>query len=230
MDTSIKLDRTNNNNINYYNDNNDNNNNIKVCETNITSLTSSFSFEALGEVKRGNEGKGITLCAGAMPKQWKFAKADLFATGNEKKNHYKLSLSVCKNGKIISVKANLNSPFRHMKRGLEPGVWTQSVHYQNVTAVYEDLGCLNADPRASKVYLSNQYGKGQHVQEFSVILYKNKDDFFLIVFYKNDMFGMRLQGGSTRLTAKQKQKNIIATGMMQTENKRAGIHADDIWD
>lgn len=230
MNTLTKTKRTNYNNNNYNNNNNDFNNNIKVCETNTTPMTSSFLLEVSGEVKGGESKIENTVCANQLPQHWKFCKVDLFATGNQKKNRYKASINVCKNGKILAVKADLNSPFRHLKRGLEPGVWDQSMHYQNVTAVYEDLGSLNADPRASKVYLTNsKYGKGQMVVEFSVIMFKQTDDFVMIVFYKNDYFAIKLKSGSC-LTAKQKEKNIIATGMLKSNNARKGLHADDIWD
>ena len=228
--------RTNYNNFNYNNDNNDiiitNKNNITVCEADVNEMTSSFSLTSKGEVKEGVATKiNTTVCAAnQLPEHWKFAKADLFANGDLKENKYKVSLSICRKGKMSQVRAQLNSPFRHMKRGLGEGVWSQSKHYQTLTRVHQDLTRLQVNPRASKVYLSNgKYGKGSHVVEFSVILANLETEWCLFVFYRDQQFQIDLKGGHC-LTLAQRNKNIIATGMIQADTQRHGIHADDIWE
>ena len=228
--------RTNYNNFNYNNNNNDviitYNDNITVCETDTNAKTTSIPLTKDKEVKRETaERRNVMVCAEqGLPDNWKFCKADLFDHGSMTSNKYKISLSICRKGKIQQVRAQLNSPFRHMKRGLGEGLWHNDTHYQAVQDAYKELSDLQANPRASKVYLANKkYGKGDHVVGFSVILARHNDQFYLFVFYLDHVFKIKLKGAGY-LSAKQKQKNIVATGMLQADTQRNGISAKDIWD
>lgn len=226
-------DRTHINNINYNNyDNNNittNNDNIKVCETDIN-LTSSFLLTSQGEVKGSKESSDINLCAEQLPDKIKFIKAELFDNSTKvNKQKLKVSIAICKNGKIQKINSALNSPFRHIKRGLESDVWNHSVHYELVRAVYADLKRLNANPRASKCYMVNQKQQGQHIQDVSVVLAQEEDNSYLcILIYKHHKIMIQLKGGSC-LTARQKQVGIIGTGTVQNSVEKKGISIDELF-
>ena len=236
------LDRTDINNNNYNNDNNNllttNKNNIKLSRTQVNSNTSFSSFDTK-EVKELEGGSNINLRADVLPDNVKFIKAELFDNSKDlKKQNLKISLSICKNGKIGKANAGLNCPFRHIKRGLDSDIWNHSAHYDIVRSIHADLTGLNASPRASKCYSviedkdanGKKSGKqGKHIKCLSVVLGKEDDGSFIcVVVYQTQKIIIALKGGDC-LSKKQKSVGIIGTGTVTNSIDKKGLEIDDIF-
>ena len=236
------LDRTHINNNNYNNNNNNllttNNDNINLSRTQVNSNTSFSSFDTK-EVKELEGGSNINLRADLLPDNVKFIKAELFDNSKDlKKQSLKISLSICKNGKIGKANAGLNSPFRHMKRGLDSDIWNHSAHYDIVRNIHADLTGLNAYPRASKCYSviedkdanGRKSGKqGKHVKGLSVVLGKENDGSYIcVVVYQTQQILIALKGGDC-LSKKQKSVGIIGTGTVTNSIEKKGLEIDDIF-
>ena len=216
-------DRTNINNIlttiNY---------DITDCEAINNKTTSSSSFE----VKKKGVDK-VNVRTVQLPKTWQFIKCDLFDTGTAFKARHKVAITICENHKPNYFKALCNSPFRHIKRGLDKDTWEYDTHFQNIRKLYTALKQERLFPSASKCYLSNHKGqKGKHIIELSVILSQRKEDarYTLTLLYRDEWWMIPLRGGSTYLTKNQRAKNIIATGTLSQAKltQKQGIHIDSI--
>lgn len=201
---------------------------INDCETIIKSKTPS-SFE----VKKKKGVDKVNHRTVQLPKTWQFVKCELFDTGTALKARHKVAITICENHKPNYFKALCNSPFRHIKRGLDRDTWEYDTHFQNIRKIYGAMCEERLFPSASKCYLSNHKGmKGRHILRLSVILSQRKEDtrYALTLLYKDVWWMIPLRGGSTYLTKQQRNKNIIATGMLTQAKltQKQGIDIDNI--
>ena len=218
-------DRTNINNIlttiNY---------NINDCEAINNKSTSSPSIDFVKEEIK-NDRKT------ALPNSWQFVKCELFDTGTPLKSRHKVAITVCKNTKLEKFKALCNSPFRHVKRGLDSETWSHSTHFENIRKIYGDLREQRVYPtlsiNASKCYMTGiKNGKGKHMVGLSVILAQEEavTSYKVFLFYDKEIYVIQLCGGTKKLTASQRNKNIVATGIIRQKKltQKQGIDATEI--
>jgi hypothetical protein len=221
------VDRTNINNIlttiNY---------NINDCEAINNDSTSSPSIDFVKKEVVKNDNTAV------LPINWQFVKCELFDNGTPLKSKHKVAVTICRNGRLERFKALCNSPFRHLKRGLDSDTWSHSTHFENIRKIYGDLREQRVYPtlsiNASKCYMHGiKNGKGKHMVGLSVILAQDIDigNYKLFLFYDKEIFAIQMCGnGTKKLSRPQRSKNIVATGIIRQKKltQKQGIDATEI--
>jgi hypothetical protein len=232
---------TNNN----YNNNNNNSYSLSTSDEEQT-LTNELRSEVAGFASSSVE----VTCSGVgnpasntnividktLPVNWDYVKLDLFDNSKPEdlvkgKTKLKIALNIKKSGQVNwnSFNAQLNSPLRHMKRGLDSATW-ENEHYTIVKTNHRELKEIYSDVRASKFYEKGYKGKGVSVEELSVVVCPDDE---LGVYIVNLIFGeqqwaWRMRGDKGYLTSAQRKSGMIATIGIRKGNKVKNKNARDL--
>ena len=219
---------TTNNNNNNNNIITNNNNVINDCIKPIQSTNDIFSSTSLLDEKK-RSGNITTKNKCALPTDWDWIKVDLFDTGTILKAHHKVSLTICKQGKLKRFKSLNNSPWSHFKRGFKPPI-AQDKHYQVVRDLRDDLAVEGFTPKVSKCYQSGYRNrKLDTVFGLSTIIVEQPNDgqYAVAVIAEEKVIWVALNGKG-QLSKKQKQVKIVATGRTIKEIKPYGKRLKDV--
>ena len=152
--------------------NNNNINNIITTNKNKLQIADTQSVIHLDSVKKTKADK-ISHCHQDLPKDWQWAKLDLFNNINDNLEHLRLNITICKNKQLKKYRALMNTEWPHFKRNLTAEEWA-SPHYELVKTPRQELknaGYKVRDIKASKCYMPGyQQGKGDTVKRLSVLL------------------------------------------------------------
>jgi hypothetical protein len=152
----------------------------------------------------------------AFPKNWQYLKLDLFNNASDQelmRDIEKLKLSVSiktdKSNDWQYFRAQLNSPKRHYKRGVDKD-WDWS-HYGSVLKEYDNIV---AEYQPERINISKLYQKGyaetRHIIEgLSCCVFRSKDRWISIIYYTDQRIVVELD--TNQLSINQKRNNIIAT-------------------
>tara|TARA_R110000744_G_scaffold90947_7_gene176552 strand:- start:104 stop:769 length:666 start_codon:yes stop_codon:yes gene_type:complete len=212
------------------------NNIITTNKHNIMIVSDEQSIENSDSVKEESKANKINHCSQDLPKDWQWAKLDLFDKewNTATDARHKINISVCKQSKVSQFRALLNSPWTHFRRNLTKEIWA-SPHYELVKQTRQEI--KNAGYAATKIAVSKCYlpgykqGKGDTVKNLSVILIQEAQDrrYTVIVIHNTHKIIVPLKGDAGYLSSKQRQTGLIATGTAQTVLKSsAGVMVDDI--
>lgn len=232
------------------------NNNIIITKLNVCAPLSNKHLTEISSLSSGlaslpaspNSNSGGVICSGVgisnlekpeknivydstLPPNWDYVKIDLYDNFDTVKmrSKYKLAINVKKSGQAhwYNFMAGLNSPFRSMKRNIDPITWDTDPHYENVRACYAELKQTYGNAVASKVYLKNYATKGQTVEGLSVIMSMTDEPgkYIINLHYEDQYWVWMTLGGPKYLTQAQRKNNIVSTvGVMpgsKVINKKA---------
>lgn len=172
-----------------------------------------------------------------IPANWDFIKIDLFDNSTveqlqKNKRKLRISLSVKKSGQQdwMKFRSDINSPFRHMKRGLESSVWENDPHYQNVRDTYEEFKVNFKNVRASKFYEYRYKTQGQSIEGLSVVLAELDEPghYIISLLYNDQQWLWKMRGDRGYLSDAQRKKNVIATVSIKPGQKVKNKNAKDL--
>ena len=213
--------------------NNNNINNIITTNKHKLQIADTQSVIHLDPVKKTKADK-ISHCHQDLPKDWQWAKLDLFNNINDNLEHLRLNMTICKNKQLKKYRALMNTEWPHFKRNLTAEEWA-SPHYELVKTTRQELknaGYRVRDIRASKCYMPGyQQGKGDTVKRLSVLLVPEPADhkYTAILIHKENKIMVPLRGDKGYLSSKQRNMNQIATGTANTILKTSkGVDIDDV--
>jgi len=212
--------------------NNNNINNIITTNKNklqIASEQSVINFDSVKELKADK----ISHCHQDLPKDWQWAKLDLFNNVNDNTEKLRLNVTICKSNQLKPARALLNTEWPHFRRNLTKEEWA-SPHYELVKQTRQpskNAGYKATERRASKGYMQGYKNKkGRTLKELSVLLVPEKQDhrYTAIVIHKEHKIMVPLKGDRGYLSSNQRRMNQIATGTANTILKSSvGVHIDD---
>jgi hypothetical protein len=244
-------DRTISNNNNNYNNNNNNSYVLPPNEEeqNLTySLRSqmappseekpfSASTAVSGKVLAAPAEKKNQIIDSTIPDKWDYIKLDLFDNSKPEdlvrgKTKLKIALSIKKAGQAgwLCYNAQMNSPIRNMKRGLDSATW-ESGHYQNVKDSYAELKEELTDVRCSKFYQKGYAKqKGRSVEDLSVIVAQHPDEgcYIINLHFLDQQWIWLMRGDAGYLNSTQRKNGIIATVGIKKANKIKNLKAGDL--
>lgn len=157
-----------------------------------------------------------------LPQIWTYAKVTLFDNAaveeiQQGKRKLKLALSVksAKDGKFKQFTASMNSPFRHLKRGLSSEDFANS-HYSLVTELYQNAKQSSDNVFVSKFHITGDRVKGRTVTRLSALLVQLPKDgqYLALVIVGDDVVYFTINGKT--LTQKQKKQGAIAQGFISS--------------
>jgi hypothetical protein len=202
-----------------YNDNNDDDYNTIIispvdgCDTDLLDFVPLLASPSASPSSQ--EGSGFSH-NGTLPAIWTYAKVSLFdnadieeARAGKRKLKLALSVKSAKDGKFKQFTASMNSPFRHLKRGLSADDYATD-HYQTVTALYQDAKSAANEVAVSKFHITGDAVKGRTVKRLSAILITLPKDgeYLAVVVVGDDTVYFQMTG--KELTAKQRKQGAIA--------------------
>ncbi len=117
--------------------NNNNINNIITTNKNKLQIADTQSVIHLDSVKKTKADK-ISHCHQDLPKDWQWAKLDLFNNINDNLEHLRLNMTICKNKQLKKYRALMNTEWPHFKRNLTAEEWA-SPHYELVKRTRQEL-------------------------------------------------------------------------------------------
>ena len=215
--------RTNINNDN--NDNNDNNlitsmivpsSNLRGSPMSSTSLmpSSASPTPVPEELVVPQSGFGRTARKiGSLPPTWSSVKIDLFCNGSTVRGKKKLTIKVGiilpNKPEPISLTAQLNSPIRHIYRGVPKEDLFQR-HWQVVKSYEQANRKTNKDLRGSKFYMP---GKSGSIEEITAWVYQIQDYWCLDIIRQGELYEFLLDDSGSPAFQK---CNGIATGYYGT--------------
>jgi hypothetical protein len=172
-----------------------------------------------------------------IPHDWDYIKIDLFDNSKPEdlalgKTKLKLALNIKKTGQTawMSFNAQLNSPIRNMKRGLDDATWN-GYHYMAVRECHSELKDIYPDVRASKFYekgYANHKGKSTEYLSVIVALHEVVGCYVVNLHFDNQQWIWLLKGGKGYLTAQQRKQGVIATAGVKQAPKQRNIDARKI--
>ena len=217
--------------------NNNNINNIITTNKNklqIADGQSVTSFDSVKEEAKPTRADRISHCHQDLPRDWQWAKLDLFNNVNANTEHLRLNVTICKNRQLKRYRALLNTEWPHFKRNLTAEEWA-TPHYELVKTTRQELknaGYRARDIRASKCYMPGyRQGKGDTVKRLSVLLVPEPQDhrYTVILIHKETKIIVALKGDAGYLSSNQRKMNQVATGTANTILKTAkGVDIDDV--
>ena len=213
--------------------NNNNINNIITTNKNTLQIAGEQSVIKFDSVKELKADK-INHCHQDLPKDWQWAKLDLFNNINKNLEHLRLNVTICKNKQLKKYRALMNTAWPHFRRNLTPEEWA-SPHYELVKQTRQELknaGYKATEIRASKCYMPGyKQGKGDTVKRLSVLLVPERQDhkYSAIVIHKEHKIIVPLRGDKGYLSSNQRTMNQVATGTANTILKTSkGVDIDDV--
>ena len=126
----------------------------------------------------------------------------------------------------VYLRAAVNSPWRHVRRGLDMSDPEDLAHYhvlENTRDEFVDAGLV---PRSGKFYQKGTRGKGEFAIGLSGIVAELPRDheYITAVIYQDQVYYFHLRGHT--LTAAQRQGGVIATSEQRTRRR---LRAKDLF-
>ena len=205
----------------------------------LSATQSSGNLSGSGSSGVGNpeERKTNLISDSTIPLTWDYIKLDLFDNSTPEdlikgKTKLKLALNIKKTGQSswLSFNAQLNSPLRHMKRGLDTVTW-EGEHYTNVRDSYYILKESYEDVRVSKFYEKGYANhKGKSVELLSVIVaqYPEEGCYVVNLHFDTYQWVWLMRGGPGYLSQAQRKQGIIATAGIRKAPQQRNIDARSI--
>lgn len=194
----------------------------------------------------GESGEGVVAPAKAefqnlisdpsLPPNWDFVKIDLFDNSKTDdlvrgKTKLRVSVNIKRAGlkDWQSFRADMNSPIRNCKRGLDSATW-DNLHYTMLKENYAELRTLYKDVRVSKCYQKGYGVKGRSVEELSVIVAADEQAHHYVVnlLFADQCWVWKMRGDQGYLTVNQRENNMIATVSVKPGMKVKNVNARDL--
>ena len=172
----------------------------------------------------------------SLPDKWNLVKFDLFNNANAKElalDKYKLKLAMSFRIKdtpaneFVYFRAGLNSPLRHLKRGVTDS--HDQAHYglvqRTVEEIQAELGADLRKVRASKFYKKGYAEEKRTVGSASVVVWDTNSEqgiWNICLVIKQQLYMYRMNGAN--LTKKQRAQGVIASTTVKPEYKGYKMH------
>lgn len=178
-------------------------------------------------------GLGQQAFGSDIPADWAYVKLDLFDNSTAQQlarrdRRLRLSLAVrpTSTDQWVYLRAAVNSPWRHVRRGLDMSDPEDLAHYrvlENTRDEFVDAGLV---PRSGKFYQKGTRGKGEFAIGLSGIVAELPRDheYITAVIYQDRVYHYHLRGHT--LTAAQRQGGVIATSEQRTRRR---LRAKDLF-
>lgn len=165
----------------------------------------------------------------SLPDKWNLVKFDLFNNANAKElalDKYKLKLAMSFRIKdtpaneFVYFRAGLNSPLRHLKRGVTDA--HDQAHYKLVQRTVEEIqatvGANLRKVRASKFYKKGYAEEKRTIGGASVVVWDLESEpgiWYMCLVIKQQQYMYSMNGAN--LTVKQRKQGIIASKLVKPE-------------
>jgi len=172
----------------------------------------------------------------SLPDKWNLVKFDLFNNANAKDlalDKYKLKLAMSFRIKdrpadeFVYFRAGLNSPLRHLKRGVTDQ--HDRAHYRlvqnTVEEIQAEMGQDLRKVRASKFYKKGYAEEKRTVGSASVVVWDLESEpgiWYVCLVIKQEQYVYRMNGAN--LSKKQRAQGIIASTTVKPEYKGYKMH------
>lgn len=189
---------------------------------------------ALSEGSLGPEavasGPDAGLCQKAVgsviPPDWAYVKIDLFDNSTAQQlarrdRRLRLSLAVrpTVSDQWVYLRAAVNSPWRHVRRGLDMSDPEDLAHYRCLEATRDEFVDSGLVPRSGKYYQKGTRGKGEFAIGLSGIVAELDQDheYITAVVYQDQVYYYHLRGHI--LTQAQREAGVVATSEQRTTRR-----------
>lgn len=168
-----------------------------------------------------------------QPAEWGYVKIDLFDNSTAQqlaKNQRRLRLSLAihhiSQSRWIYLRAGINSPWRHIKRGLDFSDDRDVAHYRAIETARDELIDSGLLPRSGKFYLRGSRGKDQYAIGISGVVAALPDlgEYVAGIVYGDQCYWYHLN--NTALTEAQRRAGIVSSSVSQRPRR---IRAEDLF-